>query len=336
MDCRSVEKWCLHYILHGCTPHQSKRVATNVLHLPWPVAHVAALRDIVDTDCHLYLDEIADELYDRVNTRYTLPRISVQLRRDNYSLKTLHYKARQRDAAVRAQFRQRMAAYPVKCLAWLDESHVDHRSTRRRRGWARRGKRPVAFEKLDGRRFTYIGVVNEEGFIESAGRVFEHKPTDEQRGVDGDMFLEYFRTKVAPTLGNYRLQQANSVLVMDNCSIHHAVRDEVMRLARSVGAVIEFLPPYSPDYNPIEECFGQMKKSLQRHARTGWYGMGPEQAIKEAAAHISAANMVKYIGHCGEEDEHRFYRLPVSSERGKFWQRLILMDEATGILGLFT
>ena len=51
--------------------------------------------------------------------------------------------------------------------------------------------------------------------------------------------------------------QKNSVLVMDNAQIHH---DEyLVNLVESVGCKIIYLPPYSPDFNPIETAFHQLK-----------------------------------------------------------------------------
>ena len=44
---------------------------------------------------------------------------------------------------------------------------------------------------------------------------------------------------------------------MDNCSIHHI--HEVTSTIRETGAILHFLPPYSPDYNPIEEAFSKVK-----------------------------------------------------------------------------
>jgi transposase len=48
---------------------------------------------------------------------------------------------------------------------------------------------------------------------------------------------------------------------MDNASIHHV--DSVVDTILSVGALVGFLPPYSPDMNPIEEVFGEVKYYLQ-------------------------------------------------------------------------
>ena len=54
-----------------------------------------------------------------------------------------------------------------------------------------------------------------------------------------------------------------SILLMDNCSIHHV--DSVKETLRSVGILVRYLPPYSPDYNPIEEAFSFVKAFLKDH-----------------------------------------------------------------------
>jgi transposase len=53
---------------------------------------------------------------------------------------------------------------------------------------------------------------------------------------------------------------------MDNASIH--ISGEIEALIESVGAKVVYLPPYSPDLNPIELMFGHYKKYLKRHRRT--------------------------------------------------------------------
>ena len=50
---------------------------------------------------------------------------------------------------------------------------------------------------------------------------------------------------------------------MDNCSTHHSIK--IRNLCRRKGVIILYLPPYSPDYNPIEEFFSVLKAWLKRH-----------------------------------------------------------------------
>lgn len=52
-------------------------------------------------------------------------------------------------------------------------------------------------------------------------------------------------------------------MIMDNCTIHHV--PEVKRIFTDAGIPIFFLPPYSPDLNPIEETFSYIKSYLRKH-----------------------------------------------------------------------
>ena len=51
------------------------------------------------------------------------------------------------------------------------------------------------------------------------------------------------------------------MVILDNCSIHHIV--EIVRSIEDVGALVHFLPPYSPDLNPIEETFSKVRSILK-------------------------------------------------------------------------
>jgi transposase len=50
---------------------------------------------------------------------------------------------------------------------------------------------------------------------------------------------------------------------LDNAKIHHG--DNVLELANHFGVCLEYLPPYSPDLNPIEEAFSKIKHFIRRH-----------------------------------------------------------------------
>jgi hypothetical protein len=55
----------------------------------------------------------------------------------------------------------------------------------------------------------------------------------------------------------------NSVLLLDNASIHHS--EEVAELCKGFGVVLEFLPPYSPHFAPVETVFYNIKSWVRRH-----------------------------------------------------------------------
>lgn len=56
-------------------------------------------------------------------------------------------------------------------------------------------------------------------------------------------------------------QNPHSVVVLDNCAIHHV--EQTIRMIQEVGALVHFLPPYSPDLNPMEEAFSKVKVTLK-------------------------------------------------------------------------
>ena len=78
---------------------------------------------------------------------------------------------------------------------------------------------------------------------------------------DGDTFYDFVHTHLLPYLMPFNGKNPHSVVILDNCSIHHI--PEVTRMIEEVGALVHFLPPYSPDFNPIEETFSKVKTTLK-------------------------------------------------------------------------
>lgn len=90
--------------------------------------------------------------------------------------------------------------------------------------------------------------------------------------VDGLVFLAYVEQVLVPTLA------PGDVVVMDNLSAHKAKR--VRELIEGCGAKLIYLPPYSPDLNPIEKCWSKIKTYLRAaKART-------REALKKALAEV--------------------------------------------------
>jgi transposase len=112
--------------------------------------------------------------------------------------------------------------------------------------------------------------------------------------TDGVAFETYVEHFLAPTL------KAGHVVVMDNLQVHKSLR--VKELVEARGAEILFLPPYSPDFSPIEEAFSKVKGILRRlGARTRQALL---EAIGEALNTVSWQDAVGWFGHCGYDAVH--------------------------------
>lgn len=77
--------------------------------------------------------------------------------------------------------------------------------------------------------------------------------------MDGALFLAYVRDFLCPTL------RPGDIVVADNLSSHKVAG--VKEAIETAGAIIRYLPPYSPDLNPIEKLFSKLKAMLRKAAR---------------------------------------------------------------------
>ena len=79
--------------------------------------------------------------------------------------------------------------------------------------------------------------------------------------INGDIFCDLIERCLIPILQPFNGTNDSSIIVMDNTSIHHV--DRVVTTIQNTGALLRFLPPCSPDFNPTEELFSKMKAILK-------------------------------------------------------------------------
>jgi len=107
--------------------------------------------------------------------------------------------------------------------------------------------------------------------------------------TDRDVFHEYVRSVLVPSL------RPGDLVVLDNLAAHGDER--ARRLIEKAGARMMFLPPYSPDLNPIEKMWSKIKTALRSiKARTS---EALQVAIGEALASITEQDAIGWFGSCG-------------------------------------
>jgi transposase len=111
--------------------------------------------------------------------------------------------------------------------------------------------------------------------------------------VNGDLFVAYVEQVLVPLL------RAGDMVVMDNLSSHKRVR--VRQAIEEAGCTLCYLPPYSPDFNPIEQAFAKLKallrKAQERTVEGLWSLLG---RVLDAFSPEECRN---YFRHCGYEDQ---------------------------------
>lgn len=182
--------------------------------------------------------------------------------------------------AKRSAWRELVAGIAADRLVFLDESGVTTDMTRRY-GRAERGQR--IREATPGghwRTVTMLGAISSQGW---QATMTIAAPTD------GEVFLAYLREVLCPTL------RPGQVVVMDNLSAHKV--KGVAEAISATGAEVLYLPPYSPDFNPIEACWSVVKQSLRKWKARSLDAL--DMAIPNALDSVSKQIIANCFRHCG-------------------------------------
>jgi transposase len=107
--------------------------------------------------------------------------------------------------------------------------------------------------------------------------------------TDGDVFLAYVEQVLCPRL------EPGQVVVMDNLPAHKV--EGVRCLIAATGAELLYLPPYSPDFNPIEQAWSRIKQQLRSAKARTLETL--EAAITESLAAVTPSHAAAWFANCG-------------------------------------
>ncbi len=167
-----------------------------------------------------------------------------------------------------------------KKLVFIDETWAKTNMTRTR-GWCAKGERLVA-KVAHGhwKTTTLIAALDHCGMRCSTT-------------VDGPINRDVFESFVAQVLVP-RLTPGD-IVVMDNLTSHKG--EKVRTLIESVGAKVMYLPPYSPDLNPIERAFSKLKQLMRSAAHRTIDALWND--VQRMLDLITASDAKGYFSHCG-------------------------------------
>jgi transposase len=202
------------------------------------------------------------------------------------SKKSLH--ASEQDRPDVARRRQRWKRHQGKLdasrLVFIDETWAKTNMTRTR-GRCLRGKRLVAKAPFGRwRTLTFLAALRVDRI---------DAPCVVDGPINGTSFLAYVEQILAPTL------KQGDIVIMDNLGSHKS--KAVRRAIRAAGAKLFFLPPYSPDLNPIEQVFSKLKtllrKADERTVQATWMRIGK---LLDSFSSAECANYLKNAGYASE------------------------------------
>ena len=173
-----------------------------------------------------------------------------------------------------------MIGLDAKRLVFIDETWAKTNMARSR-GRARRGTRLLAKVPYGHwKTTTFVAALRSEGLT---------APTVVDGAMNGATFLAYVRQQLVPTLA------AGDLVILDNLAAHKVAG--VREAIEAAGAKIVYLPPYSPDLNPIELVFSKLKwllRSAQARTLDTLHSL-----LGTLLDHFPPEECRRYLSHCG-------------------------------------
>lgn len=180
----------------------------------------------------------------------------------------------------REEWKQFQKLFDWEKFVFLDETWTKT-NMMPRYGWSEIGKRLIDFVPHGHwKTTTFLAALRHDGLT---------APLVVDGAINGEIFLSYIKQMLVPTL------KEGDIVVMDNLSSHEVagVEDAI----RAAGARVLYLPPYSPDFNPIEMVFSKRKtlirKSKIRSVKELWDKLG------ELCDCFSPEECQNYFRHAG-------------------------------------
>ncbi|ESZ89882.1 transposase [Sclerotinia borealis F-4128] len=217
----------------------------------------AAMMLVLDQFPWFYQDELKEFLFEAFDIDICLSTVRNALHRIKYTRKKIRVEVAQRNERLRSIWLNSLQTFAADQLIFVDESGSDERTGDRLYGYAKSGTKAVVSRWLSHReRVSVLPAYTVDGYIASTTFVGT---------CNGDIFEDFIIEQLLPLCNPY--PQPRSVIVMDNASIHHSNRDHIEAAYHRKGVWIRYLPPCSPDFNPIEESFNDLKAFIRRYYR---------------------------------------------------------------------
>ncbi len=174
--------------------------------------------------------------------------------RNTQSVEATGHYAKKKTTRYREQTPEAVSAYleqiadiPPEKIVYIDETGIDT-FLYREYGYAPRGQR--VYGHISGHKYKRIGIV--AGLMNN--RIVA--PLEYEGTMDSALFEKWFLQHLLPAVG------ADAAIVMDNASFHR--KKQLISAAQNSGCKLIFLPPYSPELNPIENFWSWLKRYLRK------------------------------------------------------------------------
>ena len=242
------------------------------------------LRDLANEHPDATLAELSELFFKQTGIKVNGSTISRKLRQLRLSRKKKTCHASERDTPEvqqeRKEFQEDKPNMPVPKLIFIDESGINT-------GMARRyGRAPIG-QRVEGAKPRNTGAnISLVGALKLSGitAIMMLKGA-----IDGAAFRAFVEDLLVPTL------RAGDLVLMDNSNTHKG--EEIAKAIQATGAELKYLPRYSPDFSPLENCWSKLKELLRGMAARTVETL--EESVKNALNQITEEDVKGWFKYCG-------------------------------------
>lgn len=157
----------------------------------------------------------------------------------------------------------------------------------RSHAWVKRGEEFVERIPMNwGKNLTMLGAIRLSGWVVQS-TMFDT--------ANADRFVAWLKRRLLPKL------RRGDVVIMDNAKPHHD--DRVVRVCAAAGVRVVYLPPYSPDFNPIEPGWAVQKQHIRKHAPRDKYAL--RRLARRARYRVTKQHCIRWFEHSGYRAQPR-------------------------------
>jgi len=230
------------------------------------------------------LKELCQRFFEKTGVSVSQSVMCNALKKLGLTVKKKTFRAAEQDRddvkKARESFQKEMPLLPAQSLVFIDESGA---ALNMARSHARSPKGERAYSKKPfsrGKRFTMIDAVGLNGVTASL---------TVEGSVNGEIFLTFVRDVLSPSL------RPGHTVFADNLSSHKV--KGVKEAAEAAGAVFRYLPPYSPEFSPIELYWSKIKSLLKKAAPRNAAEL--HEAVRQAGESVREKDFAGWFESCG-------------------------------------
>jgi len=207
------------------------------------------INDTVIDNPFITIKDIKNNLENKLNIKISLTGVFIHVKRNGFSFKKVSKRMYRNLNEIKIkvkEFRKIIKKIKLSDIVCLDESGIKENMCEDY-GWSKKGKKIIKYTKSHPKKYSVMMTINKEKIISS--KIYD-------KNINSEIFYNYMKDDLLPII-------KNKYILMDNIPFHKS--EKIGELVKGTTNKLLFIPPYCPDFNPIENVFHILKQKIRKN-----------------------------------------------------------------------